>query len=503
MATLSRHWSPYLGTLFLPLLVLGLWSEWRDFFSLWHDSIIYAHGYLVLAGVLFLLFQRREALKRLSISGSPLALFFLAGASVALLLAQAADIRVVRLLLTPVLILLWGWSIWGRSFLRVAAGPVSLLLFAVPVWDDFSPLLQHITVFFNTLFLQLADIEATINEFLIVLEVGAFLVEDGCSGVRYLMVALFLGAFYGQLYYQSLPPKLLLMLAAALLSMLANWIRVFGVIAAGHYTNMETSLVRNHELFGWVVFIIFTLIPLFFMSSKLEASWSAPAAARLPDDDLPAHPPTERFPWVWPVSATLLVIWPAIVPLALQAKTEAVAEAWKPDLVRAVPEWRGPLPHASIWQPAFSNPDVNLSGVYVSNDFQQVQLQITGYRQQSQDKELIFYRNRLFDDSEWQLVSSSQRQVTDAPGTLPPEVVETVIQARQDDAPIIIWSWYDVGGYRTASKLEAKLAGAVKKISGDGRGALWALAGRCTGTSDPRCEAQRLAFKRFVSQALP
>lgn len=502
MTTSFRHRSEYLGALFIPLLVLGLWSEWRDFFNLWHDSIIYAHGYLVFAGVLFLLFQRREALSRLTVSGSPIALMLLAGASVALLLAQASDIRVVRLLLTPILIVLWGWSIWGRDFLRVAAGPVSLLVFAVPVWDDISPVLQHITVFFNTLFLQLADIEATINEFLIVLDVGAFLVEDGCSGVRYLMVALFLGAFYGQLYYQSLAPKLLLMLAAALLSMLANWIRVFGVIAAGHYTNMETSLVRDHELFGWVVFIIFTLIPLFFLSSKLESPGSRYAVAS-PIDDSPARPLARRLPVVWPLAATLLVLWPAIVPLALEAKTQAVADAWKPDLVRAVPDWRGPLPHASIWEPAYSKPDINLSGVYVSRDLQQVQLQITGYRQQSQDKELIGYRNRLFDESEWRLVSRSKREVGGVPENMPPEVMETVIEARQDGALIIIWSWYDVGGYLTASRLEAKLAGALKKLTGDGRGALWALAGRCTGASGSGCESQRLAFKQFFSQARP
>lgn len=146
-----------------------------------------------------------------------------------------------------------------------------LLIFAVPVWDDLSPLLQHITVFFNNIFLQLAGIQATIKEFYIMLEVGTFLVEDGCSGVRYLMVALFLASFYGQLHYRSYMATVQLVLISALLSMLANWIRVFGIIAAGHYTNMETSLVEDHELFGWVVFVIFTLIPLFYISG----SWTA------------------------------------------------------------------------------------------------------------------------------------------------------------------------------------------------------------------------------------
>lgn len=116
MSALSRYSVQFRWLLLVPILLLGLWAEWQDFFALWYESIIYTHGYLVLGGVLFLLYERRHVLKRLTVSGSPFALFLLAGASVTLLLAQAADIRVIRLLLTPVLILLWGWSIWGREF---------------------------------------------------------------------------------------------------------------------------------------------------------------------------------------------------------------------------------------------------------------------------------------------------------------------------------------------------------------------------------------------------
>lgn len=501
MSAIARSSQQYLWLLSVPLLGLGLWAEWRSFFTLWYDSIIYNHGYLVLAGTLFVLYDRRAALQKLTINGSPVALFLLAGASVVLLLSQAADIRVFRLLLTPVLILLWGCSIWGQHFLRVAGGPIMLLLFAVPIWDDFSPFLQHITVFFNNIFLQVADIEATINEFLIVLDVGAFLVEDGCSGVRYLMVALFLGAFYGQLYYQSFKAKILLIVAAALLSMLANWVRVFGVIAAGHYTNMETSLVKDHELFGWAVFVILALIPLFFVSSRLERSTQGGSKPDVPSTQS-AVTKSRYTGLIWPVVASLLIVWPALVPLALQARTEQVAEAWNPALLEPVPDWRGPLRHANIWQPEFSKADFDLGGVYVSEDLKQVQLNITGYRNQVQNKELIFYKNQLFDSSNWDLVSTTKRDLEVAYPYSPNTVNETVIRHQQDQSHVIVWSWYEVGGFLTDSKLKAKVAGALKKITGDSRGALWALAGRCDDTAASGCEQQRVAFKQFLESTL-
>jgi exosortase A len=494
MRTVTGFPPPYLWLLSVPLLALGLWAEWRDFFNLWYDSLIYNHGFLVLAGTLFLLYLRKDSLAALTINGSPLALFLLAGASVVLLLSQAADIRVFRLLLVPLLIVFWGCSIWGKGFLKTAGGPIMLLVFGVPIWDDLSPLLQHITVFFNDIFLQIADIDATIKEFYIILEVGTFLVENGCSGVRYLMVALFLASFYGQLHYRSYTPTVLLVFIAALLSMLANWIRVFGIIAAGHYTNMETSLVEDHELFGWVIFVIFTLVPLFYISRKLDNKPAGKDENAKPSDG----PAPRRTSPAWPVIASALLIWPALVPVALQAKTEQVARSWNPTLFESVPGWQGPLKHANIWRPDYKKPDIDLSGVYVSEDLQQVQLQITGYRMQTQEKELIGYGNELFDSEDWQLVSQSHYPLEITYSTGLESVNETIIRHRENGEQVVIWSWFDVGDALTDSRVKAKITGSLNKITGDSRGALWALAGRCAGEEIAECGQQRKAFSQFL-----
>ncbi|GAA0839772.1 exosortase A [Marinobacter szutsaonensis] len=497
MSTAKRNSRRYLWLLSVPLLFLALWAEWLDFFGLWYESIIYTHGFLVLAGAIFVLFLRRHALAMLRINGSPLALFLLFGASIVLLLSQAADIRVFRLLLVPILIIFWGCSIWGKDFLKVAGGPILLLIFAVPVWDDLSPLLQHITVFFNNIFLRIAGIEAAINEYFIVLEVGTFIVEDGCSGVRYLMVSLFLAAFYGQINNLGYKPTALLMLLAGLLSMLSNWIRVFGIIAAGHYSNMETSLVEDHELFGWAIFIVFTLIPFFLLSARLgnRTSKEPNTVDASPDRDQRHASPA------WVLTASTLIVWPALVPIALQAKTERVASSWNPGLFESVSGWSGPLRHATIWQPDFKNPDINLGGVYVSDSFQQIQVQITGYRLQAQNKELIFHGNKLFDRSEWELVSEAQQPLETSYSKELEQVNETIIRSKGDGEQIIIWSWYTVGEFLTASKVEAKIAGALNKIRGDSRGALWALAGRCQGMEVADCDQQRFAFNRFLQSA--
>ncbi|GGC72749.1 exosortase A [Marinobacter halophilus] len=495
--------SRYLWLASIPLLAVALWPEWLSFFHLWYGSIIYNHGFLVLGGIFFLLYQRRQALRALSVNGSALGLFLLTGSVAALILSQAADIRLFRLILAPLIILFWGWSIWGKPFVTAAGGPILLLVFAVPVWDDFSPLLQHITVFFNTILLQTADIPATIHEFFIILEVGTFLVEDGCSGVRYLMVALFLAAFYGQLYYRSTTRIALLIVIAGLLSMLANWIRVFGIIAAGHYTDMETSLIEDHELFGWVVFIILTLVPLFFISGKLEPSTSGnddilPDPDHMTDQDRAKHLSPK-----WLLIASLLILSPAMVSAALDARTERMAGAWTPELPLPGADWSGPLRHANLWQPDYVKPDIDLGGMYVSDDLKQVQLQLTGYRRQAQNRELIAYANRLFDRKQWKLVSTTSRTPESNQTVSAPTVNETVIQNNADGSYVILWSWYQVGDQRTSSRIEVKIKGAFNKLQGDARGALWALAGRCEaaeseGVKKPDCSDQRATFDRFL-----
>lgn len=492
----------YLWLASIPLLTVGLWAEWQSFFYLWYDSIVYNHGFLVLGGIFFLLYLRRQSLAALRINGSPLGLFLLAGSIAVLVLSQAADIRLFRLVLAPLIILFWGWSIWGKAFVTSAGGPILLLIFAVPIWDDFSPLLQHITVFFNTILLQGADIPATIHEFFIILEVGTFLVENGCSGVRYLMVALFLAAFYGQLYYRSNTRILLLIVIAGLLSMVANWIRVFGIIAAGHYTNMETSLIEDHELFGWVIFIIVTLVPLFFISGKLEQPPSD-TENKSSNHKLETGQVHAKYPSIkWPLAASLLLLLPPLLPAALDARTERMASSWGPELPMPDSDWSGPLRHANIWHPDYVKPDIDLSGMYVSDDLKQVQLQITGYRRQAQNKELIGYRNQLFDQKEWKLVSKASRTLNSSDSGSPDTVNETVIQRNTDSSYVILWSWYQVGEGLTNSRIEVKIKGALNKLQGDARGALWALAGRCEGVSEgeknPDCSGQRATFERFL-----
>jgi|25_taG_2_1085351.scaffolds.fasta_scaffold00113_5 EpsI family protein len=488
-----RSLTPLLAIAFL---AIALWTEWAAFFSLWYESLIYSHGFIVFVGALFILFKRKDSLRQLRPQVSVFALICLAGSIGALVLAQTADIRFIQLFVTPFVILFWGWGIWGKEFAKTAGGPIMLLLFAAPFWDDFSAPLQHITVFFNEILLNIANVPAEIKEFYIILEVGTFVVEGGCSGIRYLIVGLFLATFYGQLFYTSYRKTISLILFAGLLSMLANWIRVFGIILAGHYTNMETSLVKDHEMFGWGVFVVIALIPILLIAAKLERSNSPKTLKKEQKTNRSSNETRTKYRYI--MVACALVLTPAVVPLAVSGSIKEIAQSWRPELFTVNEDWSGPLQHADFWQPAFVNPDIQKSGVYVSEDLERIQAQLVGYRQQDQGKELIYYENSLFDPKEWQLISETTRAIEDnlIPGL--GKATETIIRNNQNGITVIIWSWYELGDFRHHSRSVTKLVGALKLLSGDGRGALWAVATQCDGQGDASCSLQRTVLKQFL-----
>jgi exosortase A len=478
------------------LFGVGFATEWQAYFELWYHSIIYSHGFLVLALSIFMFFRQWPELKTHALTPSIFGFFALIATCLVMLFAKAADIKTITLLALPFVALTWGWALWGLPFLKLCGVPILILVYAAPIWDDFSPVLQVITVFANDFLLSIFEIPAEIEELYITIPSGVFFVAGGCSGVRYLMVALCLGTVYGNLFYRSIRRTILLTLIAGALSMLANWIRVFGIIYAGHVTEMETSLVEDHETFGWIVFVIIALIPIFLIARKLETSDDANATEQVTERTESYGQENAVVPKK-SVLASFLIVF--AVPAIFYSQTEVFAEtdgARLPGLPTAPDNWRGPMRFADFWEPSYQNEDLDLSGIYVSQTLQRIQLQIIGYRTQQQGKELIHHSNRLYDAERWSLISSMILR-PDLRTSAIAKVKETVLESRYDKERIIIWSWYYLDGYQSPSVLKTKLIGGVHTLIGDGSGALLAAAARCV--PDEKCETQRSDIRSLLS----
>jgi hypothetical protein len=177
------------------------------------------------------------------------------------------------------------------------------------------------------------------------------------------------------------------MSAALAVAIIANWIRVAVVIIAGHLTEMQTFLIKDHYYFGWVVFAIL-MVPVIYFGRRLEdKAPAAPAPAPQPPFSL-ALPDAQRAP----VVATVVVL---LLPGLAWAGIQATATlAPPPVLPQAAGEWRLEGAAAEDWRPLQPGTSLTLDGQYRAGA-REVDAWVVYYERQSTGYELIGYGNRM------------------------------------------------------------------------------------------------------------
>lgn len=135
--------------------------------------------------------------------------------------------------------------------------PATYLIFMYPLWGPLVEILQTISVIAVSFILRYSDIPIYVENQFITIPAGTFEVADGCSGLRYLITALAIGSLYIFLYLNKIKQILLFLSVAILGALITNWIRIIIIILVGHYTNMTSSLIEDHNMFGWFIFIPF------------------------------------------------------------------------------------------------------------------------------------------------------------------------------------------------------------------------------------------------------
>ncbi|WP_041598610.1 exosortase A [Hahella chejuensis] len=463
--------------LVLATISLGYWQEWLSLFQLWNDSYDYTHGFLVFFVTLWLLYTKRNEILSLQLDGWWMFLPALMLTAAAHLLAKAADVKTVATLSLPCFLLFTGIFLYGKQFFIKVAPTLSLLFFALPVWDDIAPLLQYITVFTNQLFLSAFDIPAIIRDLYITIPQGTFFVAGGCSGSRYLLVAMFISNVYGILYLKDIKRSLLLFFFSIFFSMLANWIRVFGIIYAGYQTDMQSSLVNDHEVYGWIIFAVVCLLPVFVAAHCIEKG--APVANSEPAT-IPPPPSTQNsFKRAYTglcVTLAIMLISPIWTSLLSASSSNGVLV--NRELPAGEGDWKGPLLKENAWKPNFHNADLDASGVYINSEGESLQLSVSWYYEQHQGKELVYYDNHLFDEKEWILVSSEKIAIPAGTGTF--DAKETILKSKSiQDSYVVIYHWYQIGEFTANTNLKAKLFGALARLTGSDSGGLLATAKYC------------------------
>jgi exosortase A len=452
------------------LVLLGaFYKDAAGIFHQWWSSETYGHCLLIPLILVYLVWQRKAELSKLTPRPwLPAAALLLIGGAGWLVgeIAGAAIIRhtaLVGMLIVSVPLVL------GLAVARGLTFVLFFSLFMIPAGDQLIPTLQTITADICIKLLEWSGVPAFIDGVFIAIPNGNFEVAEACSGVRFLIAMIAFSVLVANLCFKSWTRRIVFVASAIVLSIVANGIRAFGTIYIAHLTTPAFAAGVDHIVYGWIFFAIVMVV-------LMAAGWKF---FDRPVDD-PAFDP-ERLQPIPPRPASLraVVVAAAVgVAVSVAAPIYAATVLNRAPAVRTVavvlpdvPGWtRLPSPETG-WKPHYRGVSAEAIGRYIDAGGQPVDLYIGIYDKQAEKRELVGYRQGLLPPrTDWAWARN------DAP---PPS--GRAMQINRGNEVRENWQWFLVNGKLTGSDYTVKIETLkAKLLNGSERAATLVISARRT-----------------------
>lgn len=483
-------WSLAFGVLALALvaLIAGFWSTAESLVHTWAGDGTYQYAFLIFPLSAWLAFSLRHRLRANAPTPSVWGLLAVMVLLCIWYTGQLLDINLVRhfafVALFPALVL----ACWGWRALRVLAFPLGYLAFAVPWGDGLVGPLQDITAHFAVHALNLTGTPVLLNGREIVTPVAVWMVADACSGVKFLFACMALGCLFAYLMYERWWKRVLFVVLATVVPIIANGLRVFFTVLIGEIWGLQYATGTDHLIFGWqffgTVLVLLLLAGWFFRDHLLPV-------ARYP---IAAGMPVRMRRLIWPALIVLLLVTPVLAA--------TVASSAPPQAVRllppVVPGWGAPQRAGPDWRPVFKGAAGEYHAAYQApGDAASVELFHALYTgKPRRDHTLITYGNDLHDPARSHVLSTANVRVESAMrATLARE-----LRLAGAMPPRLVWYWYCVDDRCTRSPVVVKLLQAWDVLRGQTpRSSVWALSTQIARGDAASGRARLRAF----AQALP
>src|SRR5262245_8644583 len=174
---------------------------------------------------------------------------------------------------TLTLLLLW-WT-GGKAWLRHFAFPVAFILVAVP-WPTVleTPMIQGLMRIVARVAAETAMLLGTPAEVegnLIRVSNGLVGVNEACSGIRSFQTSLMIGLLFGEVKRLSVSRRVVLVVCAVVIALLANFIRAVFLVHIAATENLS-EVNRWHDIAGYsiILFVFVSTMALAYLLGKFE-----------------------------------------------------------------------------------------------------------------------------------------------------------------------------------------------------------------------------------------
>jgi len=469
---LSQAWRHALAALVLLLLwtLLLYQGTGSAMVTIWSRSDTFAHAFLVPPIVLWLIWRQRRLIEMQVPRPTPGVLVFVAGAALAWLLGELTAVNAVTQLAFVALLVSAVPTVLGWSVTRLIVFPLGFLFFAVPIGEFLMPQLMEWTANFTVLALRLSGVPVYREGLQFVIPTGNWSVVEACSGVRYLIASLTVGALYAYLNYRSTGRRVLFVLVSILVPIVANWMRAYIIVMLGHLSGNKLAVGVDHLIYGWLFFGI--VMMLMFL---IGARWTESEQPGIVRGLVPAaKKQAMTAPRLWTVTAgfAALMVVPHVALWAFEPGPNSDSMQLVAPLALAS-NWQVTSPQVPPFKPAFQNPSAEMNASYV-NQGRAVGLYLGYYRRQNYSQKLVSSNNVLVrsNDPQWAQVASATRSIKLADQQtceLRTAELRGISRGQSDhESRLMVWQIYWVNGTLTANDYLAKVYNAFYRLTGRG-----------------------------------
>jgi exosortase A len=436
--------------------------------NMWLTSDTYNHAFLVPPIMLWLIWRLRREVVALVPRVDWRMLVPSALIGFPWLLGELAAVNVVTQFSFVAMLVIAVPFLLGLKVARMLLFPLSFLFFAVPFGDFVIPSFMEWTATFTVMGLRASGIPVYQEGLHFVIPSGRWSVVEACSGVRYLIASVVVGALYAYINYRSFKRRFFFVGISILVPLIANWIRAYLIVMLGHFSNNQLAVGADHLIYGWVFFGVVILI-MFAIGMR----WHEEPVASKPTVDN-ARSIASGNAGVF-VIAAFVAFSILATPKWIYSSLSGGPEQSPPQLAKeqlATAGWHLTDDSISDWMPSFYNPSATLN-VSLTDGDQRIGVIIAYYRQQGYERKLISSENVLVksNDKFWAQIGRGRHRAMLAgqpievrTGTLRSNL--SGIGAESDRYQV--WHWYWIGGRIVTNDHLGKLWLALSRLGGQG-----------------------------------
>lgn len=476
----------------LLVLLFGVYHETLfSMVSIWWRSETFAHGFFIFPISLYLIWEKRIEITRLSPAADVKPLILIGLSGLGWLLANVVDVQVIQQLGLIAMIPLFVWATLGWQVTHLLLFPLFFLFFAVPIGEFLVPPMMNFTADFTVAMIELTGIPVFREGTFFSIPSGDWSVVEGCSGLRYLIASITLGTLYAYMTYRSIYRRMAFVVLAIVFPIIANGLRAYMIVMIAHYSDMKLALGVDHYIYGWVFFGIVMFL-MFWIGSfwREENSEVAEVVKTTPDHD------KNNFKKQAVIAVAALLI-SAIWPLSASIMTEqevVQSRTVKLELPAGKFGWKRSEDSLTDWKPSYRGQKLEADSLYRSNG-EEVALYIRYYRGQKQGNELINSQNILIPQKHpvWKMLDQYPIKISTG------QELFSVKRSRLSSTgqKLLVWHWNWVSGQHTSNDYLAKILEAKDKLLGapvDAAGVILV-----TEYDESPAEAERL-LQKFVNE---